>query len=286
MDSAKTSIIYDQNTKNDCFINAVLFEYKITKLLGKGTYSKTYHANVINDIQIDHTNSMLYKNSDVAIKIINKLLLSNDWLAKQMRLEVEILKQISHKNICNMIDILQSKRYIYIVIQYASKGDLFEYIKIHGVLPELQSKKYFKELIEAVNYLHSNNIIHRDIKPENILINDSDNILLTDFGFSSYQNENDVHHAYCGSITTIAPEIIKNNNYCGKKSDIWSCGIVLYFLLNGKYPLTKSELKMNSKIDYSNISENAKDLLSQILLYEPTKRLTSSDILNYKWFDE
>ena len=184
-------------------------------------------------------------------------------------------------------------------MEYASRGQLYSFIKKQKKLNQISSKQYIKEIISAVKYLHSLNppIIHRDIKPENILIDQNGNCKLGDFGLAKYENEKNINEEdnYCGTLEYLAPETLNNNLKQGKGVDIWSIGILLFEMLTGRPPFKiekdKLDLYKNNndsklwKIKWTDdFPKLAKDLISRILVPNPENRLNLDQILSHQWF--
>jgi serine/threonine protein kinase len=180
-------------------------------------------------------------------------------------------------------------------MEYASQGQLYSIIKKHKKLCQIIAKQYMKEIISAIQYLHTRSppIIHRDIKPENILIDQEGNCKLADFGWANFDNGRKNIDTFGGTPEYLAPEMI---NQCGhdKSVDIWALGILLFEMLTGRIPFNFSEnktqlynsikiLKINWTDDFPHL---AKDLISKILCINPNERLSLEEILNHQWFRE
>ena len=131
---------------------------------------------------------------------------------------------------------------IYIVTEYAAKGDIFDYLVSHGRLAEPQARHFFVQILSAVKYCHSQGVVHRDLKAENLLLDSEGSIKLADFGFSNYFEEESLLSTFCGSPPYAAPELFEGKQYVGSKVDIWSLGVVLYVLVSGTLPFDGSTL--------------------------------------------
>jgi serine/threonine-protein kinase SRK2 len=187
-----------------------------------------------------------------------------------------------------------------IVMEYAHKGDFFEFICNKGCLNETWARFCFQQIALAVNLCHENHICHGDIKPENILVSGDDNVpvlKLCDFGLSYTSRMNKKKPS--GTIFFIAPEIIENSSYDGVKADIWACGVTLYVMLFGTYPFQDQRDPLNhkkivkrivkGKYTYPaliHISESCRDLLDKIFVVNPKKRIGMYDIMNHPWFKQ
>ena len=193
--------------------------YTLLQTLGKGTSGKVKLA-INNETQMQ-----------VAIKIIKK-----ESFAEKPNLQVKIQREISlmrlldHPHVLKMVDVLESPRHLYIVLEYASNGELFEFLVNNRKFPENVAMTFFRQIIYGLEYLHSLGICHRDLKPENILLDENLNIKIADFGFARFVKSN-VAETSCGSPHYAAPEVIRANAYDGRAADIWSCGVILYALL-------------------------------------------------------
>lgn len=179
------------------------------------------------------------------------------------------------------------------IMEYASGGELFDYIVAKGRVPEPEACRFFQEIIDGVDYLHSMNVVHRDLKPENLLIDDTHQIKIVDFGLSNiFQSPAETLQTACGSPCYAAPEMIAGKRYHGSKVDVWSCGVIMFALVCGYLPfedpnttlLYQKILKGEFQIPRF-VSKEAADLLKSILTTDPTKRLTVSDIRKHPWFN-
>jgi serine/threonine-protein kinase Chk2 len=252
-----------------------------------------------------------------AIKIINK---KKFWhLSKsreQILREIEILKRVKHPNIISYIDIFDSDYYVYLVLELAKGGELFDKIAENGACAENEAKHIFKQLVDAINYLHSNGIAHRDLKPENILISrpyDSSpiedlQIKLADFGLARFIDERLGMTTLCGTPQYVAPEVIKQGTASlasdqakqisgyGKAVDMWSLGVILYILLSGEPPFDEDndfQLSLFEQIEkgiyhfppsiWKDISPLAQDLVRRLLIVDPSQRLTATETLQHPW---
>ena len=228
----------------------------------------------------------------VAIKILDKKILNKtpedyDLVKKEM----SILKLVKHKYIIQLYEILQTEKYIFIVMEYCEGKDFMDYIISKNNLPESEALKYFQQLINALFYLHSQNIAHRDIKIDNILLDHNKNLKLIDFGLSTKYQENKLLDQPCGTIVYSAPEVLEGKLYHGMLADIWSSGIVLYGMLCGYLPFSEENDSINKKNIIEgkydipdNISPSAKNLLKHILDINPVTRYTLKEIKDHPWF--
>ena len=167
----------------------------------------------------------------VAIKIIKKASMERDPNGKnKIHREIALMRFLDHPNCIRLLDICESQRHLYIILEYAPKGDLVDLCTRFGPLTDEHAMEIFRQIIYGIDYLHIHSICHRDLKLENILVDTSDHIKIGDFGFARML-KNDVAETSCGSPNFAAPEIVKGLRYDGRKADVWSCGVILYALL-------------------------------------------------------
>lgn len=239
--------------------------------------------------------------SQVAIKLIKRDSILKDSESEiKIHREINLLKLLSHPNIVNLVEVMKSGKYIGIVLEYASGGELFDYILHHKYLKENVAKKLFAQLISGVDYMHSKGLIHRDLKLENLLLDKHKNIIISDFGFvNSYnRDKNDLMKTSCGSPCYAAPELVLTQTpYEGRKVDIWSLGVILYAMLSGYLPFDDDpENEDGSDIvrlyhyicrtpltfpEY--VSPLARDLLRKIIVPDPKKRININEIRHHPW---
>lgn len=261
----------------------IIKDYELEFELGSGKFGKVFLAHKIDNMQ-----------QKVAIKIILKNSVLKYNTNKYIQTEIKILQQVKHPNIIKFIEYINLPSAHIYIMEYAPCGDLFKNIFELKSFDKNKAKKYFLQIIAAVSYLHSINIIHRDIKLENILLID-DNIKICDFGCSKFINEKNykpgyiLHMTHLGTIAYAAPEILQKKFYDGKFSDIWSCGVILYTMLCGYLPFNYNKDVINNIINgkYRNekihLSDDAEDLISKILVIDPKKRYYINDIINHRW---
>ena len=229
----------------------------------------------------------------VAIKILDKMILSQtpeDY--ELVRQEISILKIVKHKFIVQLYEILQTPQHIFIVMEYCEGKDLMDYILTKTRLSELESLKFFQQLINALFYLHSQNISHRDVKIDNMLLDRNKNLKLVDFGLSTKYTDDTLLDQPCGTVVYAAPEVLDGNEYHGMLADVWSSGIVLFGMASGFLPFCDQDDEVNKKhvlegkIDLPEFfSPMLKDLLRHMLDINPITRYTLQDIREHPWFN-
>ena len=178
-------------------------------------------------------------------------------------------------------------------MEYASGGELFDFIVKRKRLQEDQACKFMQQIISGVEYIHKVRICHRDLKPENLLLDEQNNIKIVDFGLSNVYKENETLKTACGSPCYAAPEMIAGKRYHGLNSDIWSCVIILYAMTCGYLPFEDPNTsKLYKKIlncDFlipGFISKASKDLIKKVLNTDPTKRYTIAEIRAHEWYNQ
>ena len=256
--------------------NYILFDQ-----IGMGTFSKVTKA------------IHLITSQQVAVKILDKEKIEDEVDLERIIREIEILKNIYHPNIAQMYETYSTIHNFYLMMEFVSGGDLFDYISENSCLSENISCLFFRQLISVLEYLISMGITHRDIKPENILLDEKhQNIKVIDFGLSNYCEDDELLGSSCGSPCYASPEMLSGNPYHGVMTDIWSAGVVLYSMLVGSLPFDDQELynlyqQIKSGKFYlpSTLSLEAIDLLKRILQVDPEKRIGINDIKKHPWFN-
>ncbi|WCJ40388.1 CBL-interacting protein kinase 25 [Euphorbia peplus] len=262
----------------------ILFgKYEMGRLLGHGTFAKV------------HKGKHLATGESVAIKVIHKDHVRKKGLLEQIKREISIMHLVKHPNIVQLKEVMATKSKVYFAMEYVRGGELFAKVK-KGKLKEDLARKYFQQLISAVDYCHSRGVSHRDLKPENLLLDENGDLKVSDFGLSALpeQHWNDgLLHTQCGTPAYVAPEVLRKKGYDGAKADIWSCGVILFVLLAGFLPFQNENLmKMYLKIfkaDYEFpawISSDAKDLISKLLVVDPENRIPISEIRQHPWIQK
>jgi len=230
--------------------------------------------------------------AQVAIKIIEK----NNLLPKDramMDKEKDVLRKLDHPNIIKMLSAHEDEHNIYFVLEYKPGRDMFSFLQTYGRLKEQTARKYFKNMLDGVEYLHKKmSIVHRDLKLENLLLDESYmNVTITDFGLCDYIDDAPMR-LFCGSPCYAAPELIQRIPYDGVKVDIWSLGILLYVMLFGMFPwysqsvpelfqyIQSKPLQFPSQIE---ISRHAKDLIVKMLEKDPSRRIAIDTIKKHPW---
>ncbi|XP_071057213.1 serine/threonine-protein kinase BRSK2 isoform X1 [Onthophagus taurus] len=225
----------------------------------------------------------------VAIKIINREKLSESVLMKVER-EIAIMKLIDHPHVLGLSDVYENKKYLYLVLEHVSGGELFDYLVKKGRLTPKEARRFFRQIISALDFCHSHSICHRDLKPENLLLDEKNNIKVADFGMASLQPIGSMLETSCGSPHYACPEVIRGEKYDGRKADVWSCGVILYALLVGALPFDDDNLRqLLEKVKRGVfhiphfVPPDCQSLLRGMIEVNPEKRLTLSDINKHPW---
>lgn len=255
--------------------------YELGKLLGQGTFAKVYHAR------------NLKTGLSVAVKIIDKEKVMKIGLIDQIKREISVMRLVKHPNVVQLYEVMASKSNIYFVMEYVKGGELFNKVA-KGRLKEDAARKYFQQLIDAVDFCHSQGVYHRDLKPENLLLDEAGNLKVSDFGLSALlesKRQDGLLHTTCGTPAYVAPEVINKRGYDGEKADMWSCGVILFVLLAGYLPFQDSNLvEMYRKIIKSEFRcpqwfpPEVRKLLSRILDPNPFTRITVARLMENSWF--
>ncbi|XP_052006706.1 serine/threonine-protein kinase BRSK2-like isoform X3 [Xyrauchen texanus] len=226
----------------------------------------------------------------VAIKIVNREKLSESVLMKVER-EIAILKLIEHPHVLKLHDVYENKKYLYLVLEHVSGGELFDYLVKKGRLTPKEARKFFRQIISALDFCHSHSICHRDLKPENLLLDEKNNIRIADFGMASLQVGDSLLETSCGSPHYACPEVIRGEKYDGRKADVWSCGVILFALLVGALPFDDDNLRnLLEKVKLGVfhmphfIPPDCQNLLRGMIEVDATKRLTLEQIQKHTWY--
>ncbi|XP_057791367.1 CBL-interacting serine/threonine-protein kinase 5-like [Salvia miltiorrhiza] len=261
--------------------NIIFGKYEMGRLLGKGTFAKVYHGR---DLKTSES---------VAIKVISKDQVKQEGLMEQITREISVMRLVRHPNVVEIKEVMATKQKIFFVMEYVKGGELFAKVA-RGKLKEDAARKYFQQLVSAIDFCHSRGVSHRDLKPENLLLDEDGNLKVSDFGLSAlpeHHRNDGLLHTQCGTPAYVAPEVLRKKGYDGAMADIWSCGVILYVLLAGFLPFQdENVMKMYTKIFKAEfsippwISHEAKRLISRLLVANPEKRITIEAIMRVPWF--
>lgn len=232
-------------------------------------------------------------NHKVAVKILNRQKIKSLDVVSKIKREIQNLKLFRHPHIIKLYQVISTPTDIFMVMEYVSGGELFDYIVKHGKLKEPEARRFFQQIISGVDYCHRHMVVHRDLKPENLLLDSNLNVKIADFGLSNMMHDGEFLRTSCGSPNYAAPEVISGKLYAGPEVDIWSCGVILYALLCGTLPFDDEHVptlfrKIKSGIfavpDYLN--KEVVSLLCLMLQVDPLKRATIAQIRDHDWFQK
>ncbi|XP_054743089.1 testis-specific serine/threonine-protein kinase 4 isoform X2 [Anastrepha obliqua] len=254
------------------------------KVIGTGNYAK---------VKIGYSEEY---GKRVAVKIISKVKAPAEYTQKFLPREIESVKGLHHENLITFYQSIETSHRVYLIMQLAENGTLLDYVRDKKFLEEPQARNIFKQLISAVEYIHSKNVVHRDIKCENLLLDENYTLKLIDFGFARKDTRNSdqeviLSKTFCGSYAYASPEILKGIAYDPFMSDIWACGVVCYAMVFGRLPYDGSNVhvllkRINASLAFPKnptVSNECKQLIGSILA--PLKvRYTIPQIKEETWF--
>uniref|UniRef100_A0A8C9T8N3 non-specific serine/threonine protein kinase n=1 Tax=Scleropages formosus TaxID=113540 RepID=A0A8C9T8N3_SCLFO len=242
--------------------------YRLLKTIGKGNFAK--------------------------VKLARHILTGREVRLMGWRLfrEVRIMKGLKHPNIVQLFEVIETEKTLYLIMEYASGGEVFDYLVSHGRMKEKEARAKFRQIVSAVHYCHQKNIVHRDLKAENLLLDADSNIKIADFGFSNEFTLGSKLDTFCGSPPYAAPELFQGKKYDGPEVDIWSLGVILYTLVSGSLPFDGQNLKeLRERVLRGKyrvpfyMSTDCEGILRRFLVLNPSKRCTLEQIMKDKWMN-
>lgn len=252
--------------------------YKIVKMIGKGAFGKVMLA------------VHRFTGKNVAIKSIEKSYMKDEFSRRKVFQEVYILKKIRHSNVIRLYEVFESNNHLFMVMEYANKGDLLQYVKNRGRLSEKEARHFFKNILYGLGHCHCRSVLHRDVKLDNILIDDTKGIKICDFGVSKIIKKHQKIVEQWGTPAYIAPEIIADRGYHGFYVDIWSLGVLLYAMVWGAVPFKANDMQELYKNIMSKgfsfpvtLSKSLRHLIKSMLNKWPEKRILIPEILAHPW---
>ncbi|KAF1931180.1 serine threonine protein kinase SNF1p [Didymella exigua CBS 183.55] len=272
------ALAVEPNKARDSKASQRLGQYTIVRTLGEGSFGKVKLA------------THQVSGQKVALKIINRKRLVTRDMAGRIEREIQYLQLLRHPHIIKLYTVITTPTEIIMVLEYAG-GELFDYIVNNGRLQEDKARKFFQQIVCAVEYCHRHKIVHRDLKPENLLLDDQYNVKIADFGLSNIMTDGNFLKTSCGSPNYAAPEVISGKLYAGPEVDVWSCGVILYVLLVGRLPFDDEYIPtLFKKIAAGNysipnyLSPGAVSLIKKMLMVNPVHRITIGEIRMDPWF--
>uniref|UniRef100_A0A8C9WRC1 Microtubule affinity regulating kinase 2 n=1 Tax=Scleropages formosus TaxID=113540 RepID=A0A8C9WRC1_SCLFO len=244
--------------------------YRLLKTIGKGNFAK--------------------------VKLARHVLTGKEYhlfvCLPQLFREVRIMKLLNHPNIVKLFEVIETEKTLYLVMEYASGGEVFDYLVAHGRMKEKEARAKFRQIVSAVQYCHQKCIVHRDLKAENLLLDADMNIKIADFGFSNEFTLGNKLDTFCGSPPYAAPELFQGKKYDGPEVDVWSLGVILYTLVSGSLPFDGQNLKElrervlrgKYRIPFY-MSTDCENLLKKFLILNPTKRGSLEQIMKDRWMN-
>lgn len=254
--------------------------YDLGKTIGNGKFGKV------------KIGTHVLTGEKVAIKIVKKNRIDKDGVPLVYR-EINImklLKLLDHPNIIKLYEIVELENVVFMIMEYAAGGEILDYLITHGKLPEREAKRFFAQVVSAMQYCHKLHVIHRDLKAENLLLDANCNIKIIDFGLSNAYVPGELMKTFCGSPTYAAPELIHRKNYVGPPVDVWSMGVLLYVLVCGKLPFEGADLRSlllkSVNAEYTipgHVSFECSELIRCMLVVDPEERATLEEICRHPW---
>ncbi|KAL1408496.1 Protein kinase [Vanrija albida] len=257
-------------------------QYIIERTLGTGSFGKVKLA------------THAITGHQVALKLINRSKITTPDMNARVKREIQYLKVLRHPHIIKLYEVITTPTDVIMVMEYAGE-ELFNYIvaKGKGGMDENEARRFFQQMIGAIEYCHRHHIVHRDLKPENLFLDSHNNIKIGDFGLSNLMTDGDFLKTSCGSPNYAAPEVISGKLYSGPEIDVWSAGVIMYVLLCGKLPFDDDHIpSLFKKIESgiysmpSHVSKEAQHVLRRMLVVDPVKRATINEIRQMPFFLE
>uniref|UniRef100_A0AAR2LX19 non-specific serine/threonine protein kinase n=1 Tax=Pygocentrus nattereri TaxID=42514 RepID=A0AAR2LX19_PYGNA len=248
--------------------------YRLLKTIGKGNFAKVKLARHI----LTGREVRIADSGTFSLSILFR--------------EVRIMKGLNHPNIVQLFEVIETEKTLYLIMEYASGGEVFDYLVAHGRMKEKEARAKFRQIVSAVHYCHQKNIVHRDLKAENLLLDSESNIKIADFGFSNEFTLGNKLDTFCGSPPYAAPELFQGKKYDGPEVDIWSLGVILYTLVSGSLPFDGQNLKeLRERVLRGKyrvpfyMSTDCESILRRFLVLNPTKRCSLEQIMKDKWMN-
>ncbi|KAG6039706.1 Serine/threonine-protein kinase ark1 [Claviceps citrina] len=253
--------------------------FEIGRPLGKGKFGRVYLAR-------ERTSGFI-----CALKVLHKNELQTGGVERQVRREIEIQSNLRHPNVLQMFGHFHDTKRVFLILEFAGRGELYKHLRREGRFPEWKSAQYVAQMASALRYLHRKHVIHRDIKPENILVGIHGELKISDFGWSVHA-PNNRRKTMCGTLDYLPPEMIKpgsSDNYYTEKVDLWSLGVLTYEFLVGEAPFEDTPVMTHRRIARADmsipsyVSHEASDLIKKLLVLDPEKRISLDQVQVHPW---
>mmetsp|Transcript_16104 Transcript_16104/g.40721 ORF Transcript_16104/g.40721 Transcript_16104/m.40721 type:complete len:603 (-) Transcript_16104:480-2288(-) len=264
-------------------------EYDFVRSLGSGSFATV-------KLVVSRVDGQQY-----AAKIIDKIktLETDPEGLDDVWREIEVLQSVDHPNIVCLHQVYDEPRRLFMLMQYAAGGELFHRIVERKYFAERDAAVAMLDILKAISHLHEKGIAHRDLKPENILYeskSEDSKLMVADFGFAKLRDTGEMMKTMCGSPVYVAPEVISRVGY-NTKCDMWSIGVILYILLCGYPPFLGRTIKDTMRLvkradlqfpneDWDRVSGEAKDLIRKLIVPDPAKRLSATEMLEHDWMSK
>lgn len=253
--------------------------YLLGQTIGKGAFGK---------VQLG---VHMITGEKVAVKVLDKEKIVSEVDRKRVNQEIAIMRSVKHSSIIELFEVIETTYNYFLVMEYAEKGELFDYILEQKEIPEKEACRLFQQMLRGIEYLHHMHITHRDIKPENLLLDKHLNVKIVDFGLSASYEPGKLLKTPCGSPCYASPEMIEGHDYDGSQVDIWSMGIVLYTMMCGRLPFQdQNTAELFRKIASGEyfvpefLSDNAKNFVGGLLKVNREERFNISQIKAHPWY--
>lgn len=253
--------------------------FEIGKPLGKGKFGRVYLAK-------EKSTGFV-----CALKVLHKSELQHGKVEKQTRREIEIQSNLAHPNILRLYGHFHDTKRIFLILEFAGKGELYKHLRKETRFPEWKAAQYIAQMASALKYLHKKHVMHRDIKPENILVGIHGEVKISDFGWSVHA-PNNRRNTMCGTLDYLPPEMLKGggqDNYYNAKVDLWSLGVLMYEFLCGEAPFEDTPVMTHRRIVRGEmtipafVSAEARDLIKRLLVLDPEKRIPLEEVQRHPW---